>query len=883
MSRKWQRAKRWDDEHLSTWPLRPVKWVLRAFSSIWLAVILLTLVSVYGVLASVPIGMLALAPTWAFYGLTVAVPAGLAAGLAFVGVRTLVPPSRAVLRLGGSIVAAIVVFSGVCALWAGTVWPAVHFDPADGSGVRFFADFVRTNESITLRRLPGVEMTELEFYSWWPLHLILLAFVVNMITTTVRRIEFTFNNIGVLTVHTGIVVISLGSIYYQGLKKEGDTIVFAGGPGPDGTPTLGTTQTGFYDNTTVALWIAQRMTWAGVPDWEQRPLKGLPRYNDYALGVASSGDRMRLGDLVNENLPGTETPPSLPDLNVPVAPGSGQRVDPDIGLRIVGYAEYAEAREDWVRTEPPIAGDARPVRLVELLSRLPDADGEAPRDAGAPVIRAPLHPTVPSHRIAENDVFAIEHVIGADATRVGDLLTPVPPRSPHALIIEIPNAEDAAAPTARTVVTAAVGEEYVIGETGWRVGVKQLLPEPPFPIITEGYENATTPTAVLRITPPEGHVDGPYDRYVYDRFPELNQDIFDTPQADGRPNRRDADAGIRVAYLELTRLRLLLDESPETGLVRTIVREPGGEIRVVPPTRHGEVIGDVVELIDVRVAEAWDHTERVEFPVPVPDPDRERRFIGTHDFAMAAVEVSVPQADADAWTQIIWIPFSRYLETSNDLHRDITLPDGRELTLAFGRLRHPFPGFGLRLLDFEMIAYDHRGAPRDYQSVLRVVPQAMPGDAESRSPLGEPYERVAKLNAPLRAPFVWDEARSWFGNVAITLTRGLNPNQYKLSQAGWDQQGWQETQTLADAGTLERPFARFTILQVGNNPGIHVIAFGGVLMSLGIPWAFYLKPWLVRREKERLKAMHMKKVESNETAPAPRERAPMAEKETVPV
>ncbi|MEO1510524.1 MAG: hypothetical protein AAFU70_00470, partial [Planctomycetota bacterium] len=46
--------------------------------------------------------------------------------------------------------------------------------------------------------------------------------------------------------------------------------------------------------------------------------------------------------------------------------------------------------------------------------------------------------------------------------------------------------------------------------------------------------------------------------------------------------------------------------------------------------------------------------------------------------------------------------------------------------------------------------------------------------------------------------------------------------------------------------------ARFTILQVGNNPGIHLIAIGGVLIGLGTPWAFYVKPWLVRRERERL-------------------------------
>ncbi|MEM9373242.1 MAG: hypothetical protein AAGA55_06325, partial [Planctomycetota bacterium] len=44
----------------------------------------------------------------------------------------------------------------------------------------------------------------------------------------------------------------------------------------------------------------------------------------------------------------------------------------------------------------------------------------------------------------------------------------------------------------------------------------------------------------------------------------------------------------------------------------------------------------------------------------------------------------------------------------------------------------------------------------------------------------------------------------------------------------------------------------FTILGVGNNPGIHVVAFGGILMGVGIPWAFYVKPWMIRREKQRL-------------------------------
>jgi hypothetical protein len=126
----------------------------------------------------------------------------------------------------------------------------------------------------------------------------------------------------------------------------------------------------------------------------------------------------------------------------------------------------------------------------------------------------------------------------------------------------------------------------------------------------------------------------------------------------------------------------------------------------------------------------------------------------------------------------------------------------------------------------------------------------------SGEPPFEAYSHITKLNAPLTAPFIWSDDRGLLSNVALRLTSGLNPNQYKLSQAGWDQQGWEQTQTLADAGTVPRPFARFTILQVGNNPGIHVIAFGGILMGIGTPWAFYVKPWLVRREKARLAAEH---------------------------
>ena len=78
------------------------------------------------------------------------------------------------------------------------------------------------------------------------------------------------------------------------------------------------------------------------------------------------------------------------------------------------------------------------------------------------------------------------------------------------------------------------------------------------------------------------------------------------------------------------------------------------------------------------------------------------------------------------------------------------------------------------------------------------------------------------------------------------------PNQYKFAQAGWDAAGWRESKALVEAGKATQPFARFTILGVGNNPGIYVIAAGAIMMSVGIPWAFYVKPAILRYRKKKI-------------------------------
>src|SRR5690606_23135372 len=110
--------------------------------------------------------------------------------------------------------------------------------------------------------------------------------------------------------------------------------------------------------------------------------------------------------------------------------------------------------------------------------------------------------------------------------------------------------------------------------------------------------------------------------------------------------------------------------------------------------------------------------------------------------------------------------------------REVELPDGRAVSLAFGRLRRPLPGIALRLLDFEMIPYPHSDIPRDYVAQLRVT------DTVS----GEVYDRIARLNRPLmhRVPFRWSDERPLLANLVGRAIGLVAPNQYKFSQAGWD-------------------------------------------------------------------------------------------------
>lgn len=862
MSAKWRRSRAWEREAFPRWAA-PVRWVLHAFSTIWLAVILLSLVSLFAVLASVPVGLLALVPTYVIYGVTLVGVVGIVEVVGLGLLRGVTRRLGRVWRVAGFIVGGAVLMAAGAVLWHQAVWPALRYEPATGEGVRLFASFVEEYKATTIRRLPAFEMTELEFYSWWPMKLLLIAFVINMTTATIRRIEFRFVNLGVLTVHSGIIIIALGSVYYSSVKTEGDTLLAAGPPDEFGRITPGPAQRIYFDSTEVALHVRTE-----TGRWLQLPIRGVPRYNDYGLGLTAGPTAW-----TEIGAPVERAEHADRELSIVAPPIPGDSFLSDVNLRVVGYAQYARPNllSDWLIVDPRElairpGASLNPMHEVIL------------RGSGAELPFFML-PRTPAARFIEGEDFDIELLDESESERLGALRETLPPGTYGALVAEVPGSGfREVLPIMRA---SGLREGKIeLGETGYTLEVEGFQATPQLPIVTKGYEGQESSLVTIKVETPTGDR---YTRWVYARFPAIAQEFVEPDPESAAlgmmPARRDPEPGLKLSFIDATRAHLVLahrlDDSYDAWL-----RLPGGSIEALPSAGPGEDLEVVPGELAIAFGRSWAHAERYRRPVPEPEINREKDQIGTHRFARLAVEVTSSKPGLEGWKRIVWVPFIEYVgQTSDD--RDsagaVTLPDGRQLTVAFGRMWRRLPGFTVQLVDFDMIEYEHRGAPRDYQSTVRVEPSGAPVEAWSFLPEAirrrlpdslrtrevrfEAFTHVAKLNAPLRAPFnIYDEGMNPVGRFFGRLVSGLNPHQYKFAQAGWDRQSWESSRQVADeknAGLRARgleprhePFARFTILHVGNNAGIHIIALGGILMALGIPWAFYVKPWLLRRKKK---------------------------------
>jgi len=843
MSAKYKRIRQ-TDESLPA----PLRWLTRAFSSITLSVTLLCMVAAYGVLGSLPVYFMAIGAAWLV--VVVVVMGTMIAGC----VQISRDPKRSkrsktvicLLGLAGAVGMTI----GVC----GAVYGWIDAMPV----------FLKHKATI-IYRLPAIEMNETEFFGWWPLQLILLLFVVNLIWATIRRIEFSIPRLGVLTVHTGIVVTALGSVFYSQLKVEGDMfIVRSDLPG-------GRSVSFFYDRKMPAMFVSVDSTPA-----MQFALPELPRYNDYAAGELAiklhekPGFVDRFSKDLRITIPGfyayaefeqmwVESPPpppesspkSSPEVPSEVSSKSAPEVSPPrkvqthgagLGTSLQTYRKPSSldpTKLPTVQQKPPAAGQKLPGTAALVVAM---GDAEAPSDGP----RFTMPADRPAERMIEDDRFAVEYLHAPSRQRLMDLMAQTPVNAKHALLVEVPSQNY------RGVVAIEPGLSFDVGETGYAITVEEIGPYE-LPFVTEGYRGAADTHARLSITRPGPSK--PIQRYALHRYPERSQDFVEG-------QRGDPALDIRTVYLDQSKIQVHLITAPpptaSAGEVPAIesanahaeglwvLLRVAGIKPIFSPLTEGKM-----PLVNPSRANAWMHVvDRLEHAVEVQQPRitakalRDPKIEGTYEKAIVQVRVEVDLRDEDfkltgeTFSQTVMLRQMPYLEQRGGEMQPATVvvPGYGTVEIAFGRRRQNLP-FAVAMTDFEMTPYPGSTIPRDFQSDLLIYRVDEDGLAA-----GAPDRFSPRLNNP---------ATVYSPHTSLQLRR------IKLSQAGWDPGDPNTSAAMKkrrdDNGRLINQ-QRFTILGVGNNVGIRVIALGGILVAIGIPWAFYVKPWMIKRKAKKFNA-----------------------------
>ena len=202
--------------------------------------------------------------------------------------------------------------------------------------------------------------------------------------------------------------------------------------------------------------------------------------------------------------------------------------------------------------------------------------------------------------------------------------------------------------------------------------------------------------------------------------------------------------------------------------------------------------------VSFELLELLTHAEQVVEPGPpptTPDPHH------THDEPSTVVRVEVTAGD---FKRTAYVPYSRYVPDAEQDHlapvRSVDVP-GRAapLKLRFSRARTPLPAT-VRILHAEYQTYPASGIPKDYVCQVEIA-------AGGR-------RRVETLS----------------------LNHPVHVGRFQLSQGSWHE----------DPSHPDR-----IILLAATRPALPIIWLGCILICLGFPIAFYVKPLILIRRRSR--------------------------------
>jgi hypothetical protein len=645
------------------------------------------------------------------------------------------------------------------------------------------------------------EMDEILFFNWWPLKILMAMLVINLTVVTFVRIPLTLPRYGVWTIHTGIVLLVISTAVYYSRKVEGLTMI-----------PLGQATSVFYDRWERALYatVDDRATFRPVTPIA---LTTLPRFHVYSESTGNAGYLQRRG-LSGLRLVGRELDRSDPqnvvarDVPLHKVLGTPDPIETDV----VAYYPYALVQTDWL----PDAPDGKVGLTIEKLQgaddlKLPgglafwDDDGGSMRIGSAEL----QHRHLPTRGDVDMVVASVKRL--------------------HKLNIKLRDAYS-------RDVTLTPGEELKLGETGYTLRMEGFTPNWP------AIDGVVLPAVSLMVSRPEGE-QREFRRMILSGRPVQTDFILNAPGSGpmGARQQKPLDESLVITY-EFTdpnelfpktaasrELLLTSDDSPVLTRVKVDGTHPvevsdhddgvatfltGDDLH-----DHGSIAGmfgaggneKVVAAIRVKRHASLATNQRVDVPPPA-NRDRNEAAAGVRQVVSLRVR-------SGNWSRVVHVPFAQFPHLAPPTSSGVLVPGASaavKFTLSTTRRRIGGDYAPVQVKLDKFTATPYAGAPVGPGSVMR----DFRSDITLTLASGKTIATGAQLNEPAfvdNSLMIWPFNESWL-----------------LYQAQWDAQR-----------------QRFTVLGVGNRPAVGVMAIACVMIFAGLLYAFYAKPVIIRRMKQK--------------------------------
>jgi hypothetical protein len=404
----------------------------------------------------------------------------------------------------------------------------------------------------------------------------------------------------------------------------------------------------------------------------------------------------------------------------------------------------------------------------------------------------------PENSSAENGVLAFKFI--TDEARFEAL------QKPATLMVSIPSLGIS---ETRTIESFGDGRPWLFDDGAYRVTLAGLqddlmLNETTVSVL---FADIATPT-------------GSFRRWVFDDS-SLTRDIDPND-----PEAAPIDSGIEDDSIVVTYTpgggssRLMFVAGPEPDRLRAIIRLDSLEPVVVPIA-----IGVPVRLREelfLTVDEYFPRAVGMSAPLIVPASARDRDMGNLYSWVRASGSGVQP-----TWLQFQKYPFEgpadilgRYKSLYNPTTIRVQTASGswKDVEMVFSRERMALPDpIALETFELETNIGGFSGATasiRDYRSILR-----------------------------------FDDDGVWGDPVAVSVNSPTEHDGFWFFQSQWD-----PPISAAANGGLPSKGLGYTVLGVGNRNGVYTQLLGCVIAVAGMIYAFYVKPLIKRRRRERVLA-----------------------------